>query len=364
MNRTSQRVGFSRIALVAAASLAGCSSSNAAPTTASEAGTADASAGDSSSEASSASGDAAMDGPPGVLVLIDDMETTSHGPIKLTGIAAPLSPGYWYNSGAQFTDAGDMAQPAEGMFAFSSFAPAVLRNGMASSHAAHQVCTLAKQYDTCGVGLEFAQEPESAVVAGDAGAIDAGLSDSATVDARADAGPADAGAGDAAAADASAVDAPPPTDAMQDGSDAAVGIPMTTVPFDISSYQGITFWGRSDSPGDGGTLDVKVQFPNTDTDPRGGQCNGVPGGAAGPADHTQCYNSYAEHFQFTSTWQQFTLLFRDARFAVDPTWGWMFPPKWTGKNVYGVNWQAQKNSLTSDGPITTDIWVDDVYFIQ
>ncbi|MDP9036448.1 MAG: hypothetical protein M3O50_16730 [Myxococcota bacterium] len=356
MSRTSQRVGVSRLALVAAASFAGCSSSNGTPSSPTDAGPADASNGNPSSDASSSSADAAADGPGGVLVLVDDMESTTSGPILLTGITAPLSPGYWYNSGAQFTDAGDMAQPAEGMFAFSGFAPAVIRNGRASSHAAHQVCTLAKQYDTCGVGLEFAQEPESAV-AGDASALDAGLSDAgdaSALDARADAGSADAGA----------VDAAPPADAMQDGPDAAAGIPMTTVPFDISGYQGITFWGRTDSPGDGGTLDVKVQFPNVDTDPRGGQCNGVPGGAAGQTDHSQCYNSYAEHFQFTSTWQQFTLLFRDAQFAVDPTWGWMNPPKWTGKNVYGVNWQAQKNSLTSDAPITTDIWVDDVYFIK
>ena len=39
--------------------------------------------------------------PDDTYVLIDDMETTTHGPIEFdTGIAAPLSPGYWYNSGA------------------------------------------------------------------------------------------------------------------------------------------------------------------------------------------------------------------------------------------------------------------------
>ena len=46
--------------------------------------------------------------PNATYVLIDDMETTTHGPIELaTGIASPLSPGYWYNSGASyFSDAG------------------------------------------------------------------------------------------------------------------------------------------------------------------------------------------------------------------------------------------------------------------
>src|SRR5678815_5946070 len=45
-------------------------------------------------------------------VLIDDMETTTHGPIQLaTGISAPLTQGYWYNSGAGY--AGDAGVPAD-----------------------------------------------------------------------------------------------------------------------------------------------------------------------------------------------------------------------------------------------------------
>ena len=36
-------------------------------------------------------------------VLIDDMETTTHGPIGLDGgISDPLTSGYWYNSGATY----------------------------------------------------------------------------------------------------------------------------------------------------------------------------------------------------------------------------------------------------------------------
>jgi hypothetical protein len=52
--------------------------------------------------------------PNATCVLIDDMETTTHGPIELdTGIAAPLLAGYWYNSGASyFSDAGaDSSNP-------------------------------------------------------------------------------------------------------------------------------------------------------------------------------------------------------------------------------------------------------------
>ena len=56
-------------------------------------------------------------------VLIDDMETTTHGPIQLAmGIAAPLTAGYWYNSGAgYYPDAGiDKSNPPPWSFAFSA----------------------------------------------------------------------------------------------------------------------------------------------------------------------------------------------------------------------------------------------------
>ena len=65
-----------------------------------------------------------MSGDPNVThVLIDDMETTTHGPIELdTGIASPLSAGYWYNSGASyFSDAGaDTSNPPQLSFVFSA----------------------------------------------------------------------------------------------------------------------------------------------------------------------------------------------------------------------------------------------------
>src|SRR5215831_6405031 len=45
-------------------------------------------------------------------VLIDDMETTTHGPILLdTGIVAPMTQGYWYNSGASY--GGDAGVPSD-----------------------------------------------------------------------------------------------------------------------------------------------------------------------------------------------------------------------------------------------------------
>ena len=94
------------------------------------------------------------------------METTPHGPIQFaTGIAAPLTPGYWYNSGANYGgDAGvpaDTSNPPQMAFVFSALpSPTTTLNCKASAHAARQSCALSGLYDTCGVGFEFAQLPD------------------------------------------------------------------------------------------------------------------------------------------------------------------------------------------------------------
>ncbi|HXJ21126.1 MAG TPA: hypothetical protein VMT03_12920 [Polyangia bacterium] len=261
----------------------------------------------------------------GTYVLIDDMETTNHGPIQLDAVVAPLTPGYWYNSGAGYmADAGvDMSTPPQGSFAFSALPmPTTTLNGKASSHAARQDCVLNGLYDTCGVGFEFAQQVD-----------DAGVP----------AAPADAG-------------------------DAGASIPRTTIPFDISRYKAITFWGMTTTPDAGlGYLQVKVSFPDTDTDPRGEICNG------GGGDTSKCYNSYAANLQFTTSWKQYTVLLDaggDSGFtpiggiAIDSTWGYQ-QAQWLPTQVYGINWQAQRNENPDAGPpLTTDIWIDDVYFIE
>lgn len=268
-------------------------------------------------------------GPSSSYVLIDDMETTTHGPIELTkGIASPLTPGYWYNSGANYyPDAGiDMSTPPQMSFVFSELpSPTTTLCSKASSHAAHQSCVLNGLYDTCGVGFEFAQQPDDGgVPASNAGAGGAG-----------DGGP---------------------------------SIPRTTIPFDISRYKAFTFWGMTTTPDPTtGYLQVKVQLPDTDTDPRGEVCNG------GGNNTSKCYNSYAQNLHFTSSWQQFTVVLDAGAdggvapadgIAIDPSWGYQ-GAQWIPTQVYGINWQAQRN-LTPDAgpPLATDIWIDDVYFIE
>jgi hypothetical protein len=268
-------------------------------------------------------------------VLIDDMETTTHGPIEFTtGIDSPLTPGYWYNSGANyFADGGagsdDTSTPPQGSFVFTALsAPTTTLNCKASAHAAHQACALNGLYDTCGIGFEFAQQPDV-----DGGTIS----------------PDDAAASD-------------------DAGDGGPSIPRTTIPFDISHYKAMTFWGMTTTPDpDTDTLQVKVQFPDTDTDPRGEVCNG-----AGP-NTSKCYNSYAAFFDFTTSWQQFTVVLDAGQdggapaaggIKIDPSWGYQ-RAQWLPTQVYGVNWQVQRNTDPSSGPpLMTDIWIDDVYFIQ
>jgi hypothetical protein len=274
---------------------------------------------------------ASADGPTYKYTLIDDMETTTHGPIKLPGIDPPEKPGYWFNFGG--TAPGDMLTPPYQSFVFSAVAPPTTTlMGKTSAHAAHELCTLGGQYDVCGVGFEFAQ----------VNALDAGPDAGCVVEA-ADAAPEDAG-------------------------DSGSPICETTVPFDISQYKGITFWGKT-TAGGATTLDVKVLFPDTFTDPRGNICNSAAAGASGPTDTSQCYNSYAETVTLTGAWTQFTVMLADLK--QDSTFGYILPPdggadagSWSGTNVYGINWQGQDNNAPGAATVTMDIWLDDVYFIQ
>ena len=260
---------------------------------------------------------------PSGYVLIDDMETTTHGPIQLaTGISGQQTQGYWYNSGAGYAgDAGvpaDTSTPPQMSFVFSALSSATTTlNCKPSANAARQLCALNGLYDTCGVGFEFAQLPD----------VDAGA----------------------------------------DPADAGPGSPKYTIPFDISRYKAVTFWGMTTTPDpDSGSLAVKISFPDTDTDPRGQICNG------GGGNTSKCYNSYAANFKFTTSWKQFTVTLDagdggvpvDGGIAIDPTWGYQ-GAQWLPAQVYGINWQAQRNTNPEDGPpLMTDIWIDDVYFVQ
>jgi hypothetical protein len=53
-----------------------------------------------------------------------------------------------------------------------------------------------------------------------------------------------------------------------------------------------------------------------------------------------------------------------AGIAIDPSWGYQ-GAQWLPTQVYGINWQAQRNTDPGNGPpLMTDIWIDDVYFVE
>lgn len=298
--------------------------------------------------------------------LIDDMETTTHGPIEYTGVTPPETPAYWFNFGG--TAMGDVMTPPYQSFAFSAVDPATTTYmGKASAHAAHQVCALNGQYDVCGIGVEFAQMNDEDAGA-DAGCIveplDAAVSSPSSSDASASdaAAAADATTHDAAVSDASATvsDAASSTDG---GASADAGLPVckVTVPFDISQYKGVAFWAKAGDLGDAGSVALKVIFPDPDTDPRGGICNSTAAGAGGPTDLSQCYDSYAETVAVSGQWTQYQVLFKDLSLG---TFGWVTPNAFNEQQVYGIDFQLQDNDPAGSPTENFDFWIDDLYFIK
>jgi hypothetical protein len=264
--------------------------------------------------------------------LIDDMETTTHGPIEYAGITPPETPAYWFNFGG--TAMGDVMTPPYQSFVFSAVDPPTTTYlGKTSAHAGHQVCALNGQYDVCGIGVEFAQINDE--------------------DAAADAGcvvePLDASIPDATVADGG------------DAGEAGPPVCKVTVPFDISQYKGVAFWAKAGDLGDAGTVDLKVIFPDPDTDPRGGICNSAAAGAGGPTDTSQCYDSYAETVEMTGDWQEFVVLFSDLQLG---SFGWVTPNAFDEQHVYGINFQVQDNDASGSPTVNFDFWLDDLYFIK
>ena len=63
------------------------------------------------------------------------------------------------------------------------------------------------------------------------------------------------------------------------------------------------------------------------------------------------------------TWQQFTVLYKDSwRFR--RTTAIRRQVLGTGKKVYGIQWQAQRNDDSNGIAEIQDFWIDDVYFIE
>lgn len=137
---------------------------------------------------------------------------------------------------------------------------------------------------------------------------------------------------------------------------------------DLTGYSGITFWAMAD-PKKGATNLVVVFFDRSN-DPRGGICN-----ATNPTDTSQCYNGFTVTIPLDATFTRYTVDFSSLQ--QDPSWGYRPSPDVIDLNhVYGLHfeipaWTCQSNEMCAGGmsqapfvPVTFDLWVDDIYFVN
>jgi hypothetical protein len=121
------------------------------------------------------------------------------------------------------------------------------------------------------------------------------------------------------------------------------------VPFDISAYSRIVFWGMSAV-----SNTVKVQISNDDTVPSGGKC----GQSDASAD--QCWDNFAKFVTPTPTWQRFEVKFSDLQ---QDGWGHPVPSGiFDPTTAHGINFQVLGPASASAPPVSADFWIDDIYF--
>jgi hypothetical protein len=106
--------------------------------------------------------------------------------------------------------------------------------------------------------------------------------------------------------------------------------------YDASRYAGIAFFARSGT----GSGSLKVDMPDRNTDPDGGQCS-------------SCYNDFGQVVSLDSTWRRFSVRFDDLK--QEPGWGMPRPDAIDRRHVYSIQFQV-------DEPGPFDVWIDDVAF--
>ena len=232
---------------------------------------------------------------------------STNGPIELTGLPTGDYPGYWYD-GVSSGDARNTVSPPSNDYTYSLLpAPHTTMTGVMSAHGAHVACAIWDKYGFCQEAFEFAQ----------ANSADAAVSDSG--------GP----------------------------------TPRTTAAFDISAYTGITFWAMAGSTMST-TAQLRVLFPDIDSDPRGGRCAVGDAGA--------CYDSWSYVLpatMLTSSWQQVTVKYAPMNGVLTTqTFGYEaanFDPA----HVYGVGFQVSgPNAADAGAAVNADFWIDDIYFAK
>jgi hypothetical protein len=110
--------------------------------------------------------------------------------------------------------------------------------------------------------------------------------------------------------------------------------------YDVSSWHGVTFWAHVAT---GTTTSVRFDFPDVDTDARGGVCSTTSPG---------CGDHFGVAIALTTTWTLYTIRFTD---LAQEGWGHV-ASAFNPAKVYGMQLQTSASA-------TFDIWIDDVSFL-
>ena len=108
--------------------------------------------------------------------------------------------------------------------------------------------------------------------------------------------------------------------------------------YDATAYKGVSFWAKK---GPGSTSNVRLKFPDSNTDPDGKVCK-------------ECFNDFGSDLKLTDDWVQYTIPY----IAMSQMKGWGSPhtPGVDSSKVYGMQFQVNEPGSKFD------IWVDEIQF--
>jgi hypothetical protein len=113
-------------------------------------------------------------------------------------------------------------------------------------------------------------------------------------------------------------------------------------PYDASKYDGISFWAKIDS----GSYGLRVAFPDKDTSPDGGLCQGNVAG-------NQCYDHYGYRItNLTTAWTKYTVYFNS---LTNDGWG-RSGGGFDRSTIFEVQFQIPKDNKFG-------VWIDDVSLV-
>lgn len=115
------------------------------------------------------------------------------------------------------------------------------------------------------------------------------------------------------------------------------------LPYDVSPYGGIVFWGKSDGP----PTEVKVAFPDVFSDPAGRICDPNDNRVGGKG----CYDDFATNITLSKQWRRYEIAFSSIA-----TGAWGYRHVFDRQHVYSIKFAV----MPSYAPF--DSWIDDVAF--